>query len=110
MKLKAVSMALALSVALFHAPTPAQAADGQVCYGPVWTVTQTASTTTVNYPQLENTTAFTCLNATGSYTIRRLSQLGWIIVSVQPSLLSSSTNSATATVTTRTRMMLVIQR
>ena len=88
----------------------AVAADGSVCYStPVFTVTQSSPFGTVNYPQLSNTTKFSCSTNIPLSTIKELSQAGWIIVSTSP-VAYSTTTSQDGTVTSKTRVMLVIQK
>ncbi|GAB3378942.1 hypothetical protein [Lysobacter fragariae] len=89
--------------------SPAYAADGAICYSPIFSETGSSTIpSTTTYPQLLNAHKFNCGWAT-TYTIKELSQLGWIISSIQPTVYSSSINSDGSSVT-RTRYMLVIQK
>ena len=97
------------SASLLLAPALAHAADGHVCFGPLLTTTSKSTIpSTTTYPQISDSTTFACGLGT-AYTIRQLSQLGWIIVSVQPAAYSTSLNSD-GSATTKERVMLVIQK
>ena len=100
--------ALAFAGALLFAPGVTQAADGAVCYSGFFKMTSTGGAGTTTYPQLGNHHKFNCGWVT-TYTIKELSQLGWIIVSSTPVIYSTTTNTDYS-ITTLTRQMLVIQK
>lgn len=108
MKNLIATSALAAVLAL-AAPNTAKAADGAICYSDVLTQTGTAGFGTTNFPQLENNTKFACANPNFKYTIRELSQGGWIIDNLGPVGLSTTT-SPDGTVIVRSRWMLTIQK
>ena len=88
----------------------AHAADGSVCYStPVFSMTQSGVYGTTSYPQLSNTTKFSCSTTIPLSTIKELSQAGWIIVSTSP-VVYSTTTSQDGSVTTKTRVLLVIKK
>lgn len=103
---------LSLCLALASLPVAAQAADGSFCYSSVFTSTSSSASTTTNFPQLTNDTKFTCANPAFQYTMRQLSQAGWIIDNVGSTILSTTTtvNGSNVTVTTQTRYLLTIQK
>ena len=95
-------------IALGALPFGATAADGGVCVSQLFTTTIASPIGTINYPQLTNSTKFTCGTAT-QYTIKQLSQAGWIIDNMQL-ITVSSTTTATGASTVKTRVQLTIQK
>ena len=99
--------ALATSMALAW-PTTAHAADGAVCYSSVLTTNSAGGFGTTNYPQIDNNTKFTCANSQFQYTIRQLSQAGWIIDNMSPIVLSTTMSAEGSS--TQIRWMITIQK
>ncbi len=94
--------------ALLLSPTVAMAADGYVCYSSIFTETGSPGSGTTTHPQLTNTTPFTCATTT-PYTIKQLSALGLIITSVQ-TVAYSETYNTNGTYTSKSRIMLILQK
>ena len=103
---------LSLCLALASLPMAAHAADGSFCYSTTFTTTTSSASATTTYPQLTNDTKFTCANPAFQYTMRQLSQAGWIIDNVGQTILSttSTISGSNAIVTTQTRYLLTIQK
>lgn len=57
------------------------AADAEVCYGP--------ATTSQQVKPIDDTTAFTCPHA-GKHTLPDLAHAGWIVVQVNPVVISNA--------------------
>lgn len=103
-------LAIAAVVAVFAATgvSQAYAADGYICYSGLFYQSVTGGVGTQVYPQVSNTTTFKCWSNTG-YTVHQLSQSGWKIGQLAPTIYSTTYNSD-GTAITRTRYQLVIQR
>lgn len=99
--------ALAISLAL-ALPATAQAADGAICYSTVFTTISGSGFGTTNYPQVDNNTKFACANPSFQYTIRQLSQAGWIIDNMTPIVLSTTISAEGGS--TQMRWMITIQK
>ncbi len=106
--MKRIHPLLIVLSALLLSPTAAIAADGGVCFSSILTQTGTSGYGTTAYPQMTNATTFTCFTTT-PYTIRQLSALGWIISSVQPVAYSTTLNT-NGTYTSKSRIMLILQK
>lgn len=90
--------------------TPARAADGAICYStPVFITNLSSGFGTTNFPQLSNTTKFSCNTSIPVSTITELSRAGWIIVSAAPAAYSNTINS-NGTGNSKTRIMLIVQK
>ena len=94
--------------ALLLSPAAAIAADGGVCYSSIFTETGSPGSGTTTHPQLTNATPFTCFTTT-PYTIKQLSALGWIISSVQ-TVAYSETYNTNGTYTSKSRIMIILQK
>ena len=103
-------MAIAAVMAAFAGTGISQvhAAEGYICHSNIFYQTSVGGLGTQYSPQISNSTKFECWSET-SYTVSQLSQSGWKIVQMVPTLYSMTTKSD-GSVVTRTRFQLVIQR
>ncbi|MCW5580895.1 MAG: hypothetical protein KIS72_06130 [Luteimonas sp.] len=99
-----IQAALLLASTLLCA-SAANAADAQICYSGNVSTTAGGGFGTIVYPQVTNSTLFTCRSGV-QFTIGQLAGRGWKIVSLAPVVYSVQTSEAGATTVQRFQLII----